>query len=410
MAGLPGRKENNWMKTIKLSLAIMAAVLLSFGLGATAFAFHAGSVAACDGCHTMHNSENGQSVIEGGIVGVTGNSLTKGTDPSSTCLNCHYDTNHSGSYHIMSDDGSDQSPGGDFYWLTKSFTWTVRGNPVTRHGYNFGHTIIAEDFGLMAPDPDLAQAPGGTFPSALLACSSCHDPHGVKTTDRHGPIEGSGSYGNTPSPGFDLGNYRLLGDVGYRPASGIVTFTQPPPIATTTSIAPHPEADNNHTDYGKGMSEWCSNCHTAFLASGGAGQHKHPAGNSAGLGGAGIFNVYNQYVSTGDTSGNQATSYLALVPFERQISDSTLLSSTTTAGPDGSSNVMCLTCHRAHVSAFPNSGRWDFEAEKLAESHPQDTDAGAVAGDQLASYYGRDIATVFNPEQRSLCNKCHLKD
>jgi hypothetical protein len=406
---LPERKENNWMKTIKLSLAIMAAVLLSFGLGATAFAFHAGGVAACDGCHTMHNSENGQSVIEGGVVGVTGDSLTKGTDPSSTCLNCHFDTNHSGSFHIMSDNGFDQTPGGDFYWLTKTFTWTVRGNPVTRHGYNFGHTIIAEDFGLMAPDPDLAQAPGGTFPSALLACSSCHDPHGVKV-NRTGPIAGSGSYGDAPPPGGDLGNYRLLGDVGYRPSSGIVTFVNPPPIATTTRTAPNPESNTNHTDYGKGMSEWCANCHMAFWAPGGAGQHKHPAGNTSGLGANNIFNNYNAYVKTGDVTGNVADSYLSLVPFERQVSDPTQLSSTSSRGPDGSSNVMCLTCHRAHVSAFPNSGRWDFEAELLVDSHPQDTDAGAIAGDQLASYYGRDIATVFDPEQRSLCNKCHLKD
>jgi hypothetical protein len=394
------------MKTIKLCLAIMAAVLLSFGLGGTAFAFHNGGVAHCDGCHTMHNSENGQSIIEGGVVGVTGDALTKGTDPSSTCLNCHAG---SGSYHVFSEDGSNETPGGDFYWLTKTFSYPVRSSTVTRHGYNFGHTIIAEDFGFVAPDPDLDHAPGGTFPSALLACSSCHDPHGVKA-NRTGPIAGSGSYGNAPPPGADLGNYRLLGDVGYRPASGIVTFTQPAPIATTTSLTANPESDSNHTDYGKGMSEWCSNCHTAFLAPGGAGQHKHPAGNTSGLGAAGIFNNYNSYVKTGDLSGNAATSYLALVPFERQVSDPTLLSSTSTQGPDGSSNVMCLSCHRAHISAFPNSGRWDFETELLVESHPQDTDTGAVAGDQLASYYGRDIATVFDPEQRSLCNKCHLKD
>jgi len=394
------------MKTIKLSLAIMAAVLLSFGLSTTAPAFHAGGVAHCDGCHTMHNSENGQSIIEGGQVGVTGDSLTKGTDPSSTCLNCHAGA---GSYHVLSDNGSNMTPGGDFYWLTKTFTWIQRNNPVSRHGYNFGHTIIAADFGFVAPDPDLSQAPGGTFPSALLACSSCHDPHGVKA-NRAGPIAGSGSYGDSPPAGADLGNYRILGDVGYRPASGVVTFLNPPPIATTARTSAQDETDSNHTDYGKGMSEWCANCHTGFLAPGGAGQHKHPAGNTSGLGAGGIFNNYNIYVKTGDVTGNSATSYLALVPFERQISDPTLLSSTSTQGPNGSSNVMCLSCHRAHISAFPNAGRWDFETELLVDSHPMDTDTGAIAGDQLASYYGRDIATDFNPEQRSLCNKCHLKD
>jgi hypothetical protein len=394
------------MKTIKLCFAIMAAVMLSFGLSTTALAFHGGGVAHCDGCHTMHNSENGESIIDGGVVGVTGDYLTKGTDPGSTCLNCHAG---SGSYHVLSQDGTNMTPGGDFYWLTKTFTYPVRGNPVTRHGYNFGHTIIAADFGFLTPDPDLNQAPGGTFPSALLTCSSCHDPHGVKV-NKTGPIAGSGSYGGSPPPGAELGNYRLLGDIGYRPASGAVTFTNSPPIATAPTLQNPNETDTNHTDYGWNMSEWCSNCHTAFLAPGGAGQHKHPAGNTSGLGAGGIFNNYNSYVKTGDLTGNAATSYLALVPFERQIKDPTQLSAGDTQGPDGSSNVMCLSCHRAHISAFPNSGRWDFETELLAESHPQDTDTGAIAGDQLHSYYGRDIATVFDPEQRSLCNKCHVKD
>ena len=384
----------------------MGAVLLSFGLSTAALAFHNGGVAHCDGCHTMHNSENGQSIIEGGVVGVTGDFLTMGSDPSSTCLNCHAG---SGSYHVFSQDGSNMTPGGDFYWLTKTFSYPVRGNTVTRHGYNFGHTIIAADFGFLTPDPDLSQAPGGTFPSADLACSSCHDPHGVKA-NKTAPISGSGSYGNSPAPGTVLGNYRLLGDVGYGPANDVVTFINPPPIATTTRIAPQPETDSNHTDYGKGMSEWCANCHGAFLASGGAGQHKHPAGNNSGLSADGIFSNYNRYVATGDLSGSEATSYLALVPFERQISDPTQLDPNSTQGPDGTSNVMCLSCHRAHISAFPNAGRWDFETELLVDSHPAAGDTGVTGNDVLYSYYNRDIATAFNPEQRSLCNKCHLKD
>ena len=87
------------MKKINLFLGLLAAVLLCLGFGVTAQAFHDGGVAHCDGCHTMHNSENGESIIEGGTPGVTGDSLTKGTDPSSTCLVCH---EGSGSYHVLS--------------------------------------------------------------------------------------------------------------------------------------------------------------------------------------------------------------------------------------------------------------------------------------------------------------------
>jgi hypothetical protein len=393
------------MKTIKLCIAIMAAVLLTWGSNATVQAFHDGGVAHCDGCHTMHNSEGGESIIEGGQVGVTGDFLTKGTDPSSTCLECHAGT---GSFRVMANSSAtiNLHPGGDFYWQSKTYSWLQRGNTVTRHGYNLGHTIIAADFGLTERDPDLERAPGGIFPSERLACSSCHDPHG-KINGNTLPVAGSGSYGDQPEPGTVLGNYRLLGDENYPSGGGIEVFDNPAPVAATDSGA---ETNSNHTDYGMGMSEWCGNCHHAFFAPGGAGQHKHPASNTSGLGAQNIFNNYNSYVSTGDMSGTAATSYDALVPFERQVANGWMLDPTTTQGPNGSSNVMCLSCHRAHVSAFPNAGRWDFEIELLVDSHPMMGDANIDADDVTASYYGRDIATAYNPNQRSLCNKCHVKD
>jgi hypothetical protein len=403
MAGLPERKGDEGMKKINLFIGFLAAVLLSLGLGATAQAFHDGGVAHCDGCHTMHNSKDGQSIIEGGIVGTAGEHLTIGADPGSTCLNCH---EGSGSYHIYSSDGTNLTPGGDFYWLDKIFTYHTH-RDVTRNGHSFGHNVIAADYGLVQ-DPVLNKAPGGTFQSAWLSCSSCHDPHGKKVTNYTGPPEVSGSYGADPAVEH-TGNYRLLADVGYEPGPGH-TFTNAPPIATTSSFfgPGRNETDSSHTDYGQGMSEWCANCHSGFLSAS-VGEHRHPASNTSTLGGT-ISTNYNAYVATGDTGGSPATAYLALVPFERGVADPAVLDPSTPKGPDGSSNVMCLTCHRAHVSAFPNAGRWDFETEFLADSHPQTGDGGASGTDQLNSYYGRDVETVFGLGQRSLCNKCHIKD
>jgi hypothetical protein len=393
------------MKKINLFIVFGAAVMLSLGLSATAQAFHEGGVAHCDGCHTMHNSENGEPINDN-----IGASLTIGTDPSSTCLNCHAGT---GSYHIFSTDGSNLTPGGDFYWLKKTFTYTTF-RPNTRNGWSFGHNVVAQDYGL-EQDPDSDSAPGGTFLSAWLACSSCHDPHGKKV-NKTGPIVASGSYGADPADG-ETGNYRILGDIGYSPGpGGANTFVSRPPIATTAHYRSPPggsqtETDSNHTDYGQGMSEWCANCHTGFdKGLGSAGNPKHPASNNASLGAGGIAANYNIYVATGDLTGTADSSYLALVPFERGSDDPTALDPTSTQGPDASSNVMCLTCHRAHVSAFPNAGRWDFETELLVDSHPQTGDGGASSTDQLRSYYNRDIATVFGEEQRSLCNKCHIQD
>jgi hypothetical protein len=336
-------------------------------------------------------------------VGVTGDSLTKATDPSSTCLDCHERTR---SYHVLSPTPTivNLTPGGDFQWLKKSFTWIVRGNPVTRKGESFGHNVIAADYGLVQ-DSVLDKAPGGEFQSAWLACSSCHDPHGKKV-DKVGPIIESGSYGAQPTATTDVGNYRLLADIGYMPGPG-VQYNVRPPIARTVSGAQ--ETDSVHTDYGKGMSEWCATCHTKFLA-GGKGEHKHPASNTSTLGQGNIAQNYNAYVATGDLSNSADQSFDQFVPFERQVTSTADLDANSTQGPDSNSNVMCLSCHRAHVSAFPNAGRWDFEEELLVDSHPKDTDAGAVAGDQRASYYGSVIAERYNPEQRSLCNKCHIQD
>ena len=391
------------MKKIKIFIGLLAAVLLCLGFGVTAQAFHDGGVAHCDGCHTMHNSEDGESIIEGGTVGVTGDSLTKGTDPSSTCLVCHEEI---GSYHVLSPTATitNLTPGGDFQWLKKTFTWMVRGNPVTRKGESFGHNVIAADYGLVQ-DSVLDKAPGGEFQSAWLSCSSCHDPHGKKVY-KIGPIVDSGSYGAQPTGTTDVGNYRLLADIGYMPGPG-VQYNVRPPIARTGRFVP--ESDAAHTDFGKGMSEWCATCHTKFLA-GGKGEHKHPASNTATLGQGKIDQNYNAYVSTGDLGGSVNDAFDFLVPFERQAATTADLDEKTSMGPDSNSNVMCLSCHRAHVSAFPNAGRWDFETEFLVDSHPKDSDSGAVAGDELASYYNNVIATRYNEGQRSLCNKCHIQD
>ena len=394
----------------KVKLIIMLVGLMAIGFGGNALAYHDGSVAHCDGCHTMHNFADNPA--REGVTPVVGGALLKGQDPSSVCLGCHQG---SSSYHIMSDDtgqGDAMKPGGDFYWLKRTFTWSAHGNTQTSEGDNHGHNIISADFGLTV-DATNSQAPGGTFPSASLGCSSCHDPHGKKRDASGNPvglIAGSGSYGDDPSAladGETYGNFRLLGDNGYEPRGpGLGAFTYGSPIATSMNSN---ETNTNHASYGRGMSQWCANCHIDYLT--GNGVYMHPATSHLG---STIANVYNNYVKTGDTSGSGWTSggpYEALVPFQRETDDPTALMTDDTSGPDSGDTVMCLSCHRAHASAFSNAGRWDFTTEFPAEAHPD----GGVTDDSTAlemtnSYYGRDIATEFGEHQRPFCNKCHLQD
>jgi hypothetical protein len=288
------------------------------------------------------------------------------------------------------------SPGGDFYWLTKSFTWAGGSSPGDGHGHN----IVAMDFGFRR-DARLSAAPGGNYPSSNLGCNSCHDPHG-KTGSR---VSGSGSYGPASSPGTALGNYRLLGGVGY--GGGLQTpgfsFRSGAPVARQSSKTRYGESDTSHVDYGSGISEWCRNCHGTIHS--GKSAFDHPSGDRLN---PGMVDHYNRYVRTGNLSGSAATSYLALVPFERGISDLSRLDPSSTRGPDGNSRVMCLTCHRAHASAFRAIGRWDFDAQSITNSHPAPGDGGVTGSDVLFSYYGRNMAAQFGPSQKRFCEKCHV--
>src|SRR5512136_2138180 len=103
------------MKGLKLILVIMAAALLTIGLSGMAYAFHDGGVASCEGCHTMHNSIGNTAATT--VINSSSNSikvshtngkpqftgvayLLKGSDQSSTCLNCHSGATLSG-YHVF---------------------------------------------------------------------------------------------------------------------------------------------------------------------------------------------------------------------------------------------------------------------------------------------------------------------
>ena len=381
---------------IRNILLLLTVSLVSFC--SPADAFHNGGVAVCDGCHVMHNSRGGVP------PGTVSSALIPAADPSSICLNCHAGPGSSGFPHVSSPDGSALTPGGDFYWLQKTFTWPGGSSVADNHGHN----IVARDYGFTA-DPYRNAAPWGNFPASDLGCHSCHDPHG-RSGSGNLPVSGSGSYGEPVPAGTIHGHYRLLGSTGYRggttsPGSG---FSNAAPVARQNPISPFGETDASHVDYGASMSEWCTNCHTNIINNehkGGGSEFKHIVGNNKRLGD--YVDTYNRYIKTGDTTGTRETAYLALVPFERGESDAGMLDPTSTVRPDNASNIMCLTCHRAHASAFKFAGRWDFTAELVVNSHPSATDGGVTGNDVLYSYYGRNMATEFGAGQRNLCEKCH---
>ena len=399
----------------KLRIARVAgfAFLLIFPFEAVSYAFHeGGSETYCLGCHNISQVERTPDLTINEIISaLPPGSTLKGSDPSSTCLQCH--ALPGAVQSVLSNDGSKFTPGGDFYWLRKTFIWTRENHSFQSDADSHGHNVVAMDYGLN-PDRRHSVAPGGRYPSSSLSCISCHDPHATISVNESTGSTRSASTVSAQGPleGTTKGNYRLLAGVGYSngsPGSG-VTFAYGAPVAVADSSC-WTETDSSHPAYGSDMSEWCANCHSAFLnSSNSIIGREHPSGNGSKLT-VDIAGNYNSYTRTGDFNGNEANAYLALVPFESGISNVHFLIPSSSSGPGlGNENVMCLTCHRAHASAFYKIGRWDFQATLLTDSHPQFGDGGTNGMDVLNSYYGRDIATEFGQTQRQLCNKCHLKD
>jgi len=421
------------MKTVKLSLVIMAAALLTIGLGGMAYAFHNGGVANCESCHTMHNSVGDTAVVKGSTKFQGVAYLLKGSDQSSTCLNCHAGSDGVGhgyvvmTYSVPAGAPLGYSPGGDFAWLKK--TYSSSDSTGSRHGHN----VIAKDFTLSA-DATLTQAPGGSYKASDLTCISCHDPHPKAriTTDYKivypavgtavPPIYQYGSYGDAPTTADGaVGVYRLLGGNGYKPvSSGGPAFNSDPPVAVAPKTYNRSE---NSTDtrvaYGTGMSEWCANCHGQIHADN-LSNFIHPASSAAGAQlGSTIAGNYNAYVKSGDLTGSDKTSYTSLVPYEEGLGLSADNINTlkthagtngdgSTAGPSGTANVMCLTCHRAHASGFNQMTRWNM-AEFITSAGAYVPSGTMTTTEYQAAMYDR-APSKFATYQRSLCNKCHVKD
>jgi mono/diheme cytochrome c family protein len=436
-----------------LKVAVMAAVALAWS---SAYAFHSGGVAECEGCHSMHNSYEGAVMVTGTTLGEgSGPYLLKASDQSGACLNCHEGPTLSG-YHVSTSGiapvtglPSNMTPGGDFSWLKITTPYTVRGSPSTDLGERRGHNIVAADFGYVA-DPHFTEAPGGTYPAANLACSSCHDPHGRYRRFADGsiaktglPIFNSGSYSTSKDPisGVSaVGVYRILGGEGYQPKSlvGDYAFLNTVPAAVTNSTYNKAETSQQtqvFTAYGQGMSEWCSNCHTGFVSNGytsGMAGLRHPAGNDAKLPDF-IATNYNAYVSSGImTNTDNTKAYSTVNPFELGTADYTILK--TKGGPlgtvdraavAGSNNVACVSCHRVHASGFESMLRFFYlnefmtvaDASNVAQYDGTDGLNGSegkihhgFSKAQVQRAYYERPATEFGPWARMRCNKCHAKD
>jgi hypothetical protein len=417
------------MKIVKISMLLVAAAVVIFGLGTTSFAFHSGGVAECMGCHNIHDAQSTSALL-------------MAQDVTSTCANasCH-GAPSAGSYHILTPQASmgagvpplNKTPGGDFGWLLKTYTWSPRsGTSETEEGETHGHNVVALDLaGYVADSANLTPPGGGTMDATVFSCNSCHDQHGqmrrlsngsVSTTGA--PIIGSGSYTNSvlPAAGQAVGMYRLLRGQYSEAGDGGTTFSANfnAVVASTYNKA---EGTDGRTQmaYGAGVSDWCATCHPDMLSAT-SSKHTHPTNQGFS---STLAVAYNNYVGSGVTGNPDFDTY---VPYSNDnvTALATLQADAINQARNAatSSRIICLSCHRAHASGFGKMTRWNALGNEFiwvdgifpgTDATGQSSQAKYAQGRtvaETAAAYNKKATELpgYSTYQRSLCNKCHAKD
>lgn len=305
----------------------------------------------CDNCHTMHNSQDGESMFS-----EPSDTLLKGE-----CIACHSSSESSTTYML----GTSKVPvvnstGGNpvDYLAGGNFFWVNRGHDAK------GHNV----YGIAAPDKKLDKAPGNRY---TCGPSSCHATLAVKTAvgdgDRAGGCQGchlnvahhaNDGTGTKYVGSEEAGWYRFLSGHMSADGSGVAGIEHKnwSPFSTAYGSDEHNEYLGSNNGYSglreNSMTAFCCGCHGNFHVEQRAdgGWVRHPSD----------FVIPNSY--------NLPAYYDQLTPLARSASTMKALgdnpSRTVEAGVD---MVMCLSCHRAHGSPYDDMLRWDY--------------AGMIAGD-----------------------------
>lgn len=288
----------------------------------------------CANCHIMHNSQNGVP-----LVGTPQDNLLTGD-----CVGCH---SSSGSGTIVTL-GLTKIP---IVWNTGStypsqplaggnFSSVGQGSINDSHGHNV--------WGISDADLVLSEAPGRQN-CASWTTGICH------ASLAFPPSEALGNTGKTGCQGChtevahhqDTPAYRFL--QGHEGVNNYVTGIESADWEQVPSTISHNvyqgviDPVDNSLAVTHSMSSFCAGCHTTFHTSGGSGGAspwlRHPT-DIALPEGATEYNAYNP-----------ETSYDPTVPVGWL---------NTTAPVRSEAVVMCLSCHRAHGTQYPDILRWDY--------------------------------------------------
>ncbi len=344
---------------------LVGLVLISAIFGFLSNSSQAKISGVCSNCHTMHNSQSGESVDPYGLEPWKGTgpfpSLTRGT-----CLGCH---GMGDAVKIAVIGGSEipQVYHTDVEDLAAGNFAYILGDKGTGASDAKGHNVIE----LGKIDGDLTEAPGvtdGHGPTVLnteLTCAGKNGCHGWRKFESSGLPSLKGAHhknvdGKCENPDDIYNSYRFLyyveglentvdkwqnkSDTSHNEYFGATT---PMSVEGCGASACHYKATTIRPS-NKTISGFCATCHGIFHS-------------VQGIGGD-ITSPFTRHPSdivlpsTGEYTGYKV--YSVEAPVGRTTVPAALPSSTVTPGTDV---VTCLSCHAAHATDYPDMLRWDYD-------------------------------------------------
>jgi len=356
--------------TGSMSFASLSANLLLLTLLLIAGETEAVVTGLCSDCHTMHNSQNAATMrldstpITGGGAGecLDCHAQTRASLLRLDCLGCHAQdvnggANITGSMPQVAHNAATDLAGGNYRYV---FADDTHGHNV--HGFGNGFVGPDSNLGNTPPGYNAAFDPAtGKYNTANMAgqlmCSGQNGCHGNRdqvsqilamqgTHHADDKILKFGANFTETGQGATPGkSYRFL----YK-----VHGAEDSDWQSTSGAADHNEYKGAVYGVRAGqawgdivsMSQFCAECHGNFHA-------------SAGVGGPGTWLRHPTDVAL--PAYTNYTAYTPQIPAARTaIASGTAQASGLVTPGSNADVVVCLSCHRAHASPYPDMLRWDY--------------------------------------------------
>ncbi|GAB4486862.1 MAG: cytochrome c [Thermodesulfovibrionales bacterium] len=365
-------------KVLVYSILCFAAVMMIAPVSAEAWV-----TGQCATCHTMHSSQNGTITgVRGGFAPSVGqgfnaclecHSERRGYLLKLDCIGCHAE-NVTGASNISSitgapqvvHNGSDLAAGNFRYAVDLGGDEYNRGHTV--HGFQTSIGLYSDFYFLLQPppgydagyDPSVFKFDPSYAPLAdpNIFCAGANGCHGNRDIRESGGSLQGAHHADDRALKFGTINEGAQGatvGTSYRFLLG-VHGGEDPDWESTVNPGKHNEykgvafanraAPRNWANIVT-ISDFCAECHGAFHASAGVGTGtspwlRHPTDH--------IIPNSGEYAAY--------TNWNVNVPVARQ----NIPNAASNVVAPGSDVVMCISCHRAHASPYPDALRWDYSA------------------------------------------------